>query len=209
MRSFCLIFSLVLCVSLVAGCQNSSSPIMSNGKKYYSLSELDGLDKFDGYDICVGPEIEGPYRIVPGVNYTVKREGRSPLKRELDFQDKRWKFEHEDSIGYSFRFLALGNPQGEACAIMLKSEEEVPHYLDTPLGKASVERFEKSKKKQQEGGAGKGGAGKGGDFNQKGRGKGGGKGDDKSGDKSGDKGDDKGGDKSGDKSDDPPSDEGN
>ena len=111
-----------LLLLIPSGC---NPPSALSQDKWFTLAELETLEKFQGYDMCVGPEIEGPYRIVPGVNNTVKKETNSPLHRELDFDGKRWVFKHDDSIGYGFRFLAVGNPEGEFSAIMLKTEEKV------------------------------------------------------------------------------------
>ena len=103
-----------------SGCDNSPTAI-----SYFSLQELQKQEKFQGYDVFTGPEIDGPYRIVSGVNFTIRREGMELLWRELDFADKRWVFKDPEAMGHGYRFLALSNDKGEQCAILLKSKSKV------------------------------------------------------------------------------------
>lgn len=118
---FCILFAVTAVVAVTfSGCDNSPSAI-----SYYSLDELKKQEKFQGYDIFTGPEIDGPYRVVSGVNFTIRREGMDLLWRELDFAGKRWVFKDPNAVGHGYRFLALSNNKGEQCAIMLKSKNKV------------------------------------------------------------------------------------
>ena len=127
MRIFLLLL-IPVSVLLYVGCQNEAAAV-----KYYTLEELETNEtKFKGYNLHEGPPegMEGPWRIVPGVNYTVKREVMVPLWRELDFDGKRWVFKDDESRFWGYRFLALANDKGESCAVMLKTENEVPDFND-------------------------------------------------------------------------------
>ncbi len=120
-KTFCFsCVAIVGCALLFSGCENKAVAI-----KYFTIDELESLEKFKGYDIFEGPKIDGPYRVVSGVNNTIRREGMTRLHRELDFAGTRWVFKDENAEGYGYRFLALSNSKGEQCAIMLKSNNQV------------------------------------------------------------------------------------
>ncbi len=129
------------------------------GVRYYTAEELLSLEKFHGYEYCDYeywtsetneykpcklPMIEGPWRVVPGVNFTVRREVMKPLIRELEFDGKTWRFKHEDSVAYGFRLLALGNEKGEKFPLLIKTKETLPSFYelnpDLPEAKAYAER---------------------------------------------------------------------
>lgn len=127
-----------MAATCLAGCGEDTT-------RYYSRAQLLRLEKFQGYDFCKceywtnqtgeylpwdGPLIDGPWRLVAGVNFDVPREVMTPLERELDFDGKTWRFRCNESNGYGFRLLAVGNEKGEVTPIILRTVKEVPTWFD-------------------------------------------------------------------------------
>jgi hypothetical protein len=128
-------FFVVGVLAVASGCNQDNSSAIT----WSSLEELErNHEKFRGYNIAVGPTIDGPYAVVRGVNFTVRREGMDLFHRELDYQGKRWVFKHENSAGRGFRFVSVGNQKGESCPILLVTEElvEAPTSVTPSFGNA-------------------------------------------------------------------------
>lgn len=130
MQRFLSLGLILASVIFIAGC---GTEVIDEDVKFYTKAELEDLEKFEGFNLCDdenGPNIEGPYRIIPGVWNTEPFEGMQYIHRKLKFDGKEWEFRQENAYGHAFRFLALENPKGEKCAVMLKSEEKGQSLAD-------------------------------------------------------------------------------
>jgi hypothetical protein len=101
---------------------------------YMSLEQLQKTKKFLGYDIAIGPGLDGaklagPFRLTGEVNADVRIETRNPFHRRVKVDDTYYEFKlTEDVIGYGYRFLSVRNRNDELGILVLKTKNKVPSW---------------------------------------------------------------------------------
>ncbi len=91
-----------------------------------TLDELKKSKDFEGFEVVVEPDKEGPYQLIEAATNDVPREARSPFHRQTNYDGTQFIFKYEDSIGYGFRSHVLLTKSGEMTSLLLRSLETKP-----------------------------------------------------------------------------------
>jgi hypothetical protein len=148
-----LVVALLVGTALLAGCD---SPVVKND--YMSLDQLKQSKKFLGYDVVLGPglngaDMKGPYRVTSEVNADIRMETRNPFHRRVKIDGQYYEFKlEEDVIGFGYRLLSVRNQENELGVLVLKTKNKVPSFNINAEGGVLLterEKKERAEKAQQ------------------------------------------------------------